>query len=359
MPPKAAKQRGRSTSAETRTRGRLSRSDIQAFANLLTPEAKFRIDWRIVNPDLAHDAAATAAVPWATWTGTAKVRDDEGWTVEYVDEAQAPAGQFNLPPPEVEGGYVEIRALAKIEELPTLRSLAKRPREEQQTTANPPKTEDLLQKLTESITGNALVERTTICQGLRLEEGDDTHKCFNACHWLLLAAAAGERKIIADAWQSAIGKFVADQGMLSRARPREMQAYIEAREQFYRLLSTLSLPTDKHEWKLPMFMMFTLIGATISLTNNKGREVYEQLRDDYNKASAIINVSARIQKVFSRGRRQWGTLPNSDPHQNSIDKIKPSPIPIPGAVQCKKCKKYHPGPPGKYGAAFWRNHLCE
>lgn len=155
-------------------------------------------------------------------------------------------------------------------------------------------------------------------------------------------------------------KFTLDQGMIGRARPRELQTYIEARDQFYRLLTTSATPADKSEWKLPMFMMFSLINATLSMTNNRGRETYEALRDEFNKTSAVVNVSAKVQKalVFSRGRRPWGTSPNSTtPHPGQVDKIKASPTPIPGAIQCKRCNKFHPGTAGKYGSLLAQSSL--
>lgn len=211
MPPKPQQQqrvRGRSTSVEVRSRGYMSRSDVLAFAGTLSAKDKYTITWRMTNPAEAANAEATAAVPWSTWTGEVKDRDDQGWSVLYTDEAGANVGLFNLPPPEVEDGHIEVRSLVKIVVPLTLRSLAKRQREETQIRepALPNIGLQIVRDFTEAVTGQQMATKFEVAPGLRIEDNmNEKFLPFETWHWLTLTKANPDSFSVAIAWKAALG----------------------------------------------------------------------------------------------------------------------------------------------------------
>jgi len=134
----------------------VKRQALTEFMRQLRPGSRFVISWRI------NDAAAPRAdIDWAVWRGTCLERDEDGWTVEYA-EGERQLGVYNLPPKDMidQGLIVEINSIRMLSVVPSIHSLCipKRAR----SPVAPPQAEQLIQKLTESITGNTVVERTTI-----------------------------------------------------------------------------------------------------------------------------------------------------------------------------------------------------
>ena len=193
-------ERGRSTSAERAARGAMTRDQVKTFVASLAKKDKIAIEWRIVDPSLP--AADTNEVPCAKWTGEVKDFDEFDGSrqavIEYLDDSYMPVGDYALPQEVIQGGYVEIKTLAKTGRvIPRLTHLAKpkRPREEETATnhlerthANPlidDKSMQVINNFTEAMMGQRVTLKLEVTPGLRLEDAqNEKFLPFETFHWV-------------------------------------------------------------------------------------------------------------------------------------------------------------------------------
>ena len=331
-------------------------------------------------------AADTNEVPWAKWTGEVKDFDEFDGSrqavIEYLDDSYMPVGDYALPPEAIQGGYVEIKTLAKTGRvIPRLTHLAKPKRQREEETAtnhlfeDKPGTEEkvTVKDLVEAINKEQVKPKTTITQGLRtVDEQSDTWAALQLHSWhetikfkCVLGPAAIE-PIIAN-WHFEVMKLTNDLALISgKVNPVQLRQFNAARDQVGRWLrysGDLRMDT-KRSWKLPYHLLFQLVSAMVTLAygDRRGDQAAAELKAEFDKPAAVMDLSSILNRIF-RGRR--GQRPNDGRTTTSRDRNWRQPQRKPGTdkptghpdeKQCFRCKKYHVGT--GLGRQFWSTHQC-
>ena len=342
----------------------LDRAAQAQFGSTLRKGAKYKISHRIVIFGVEEDS------PWSQWVGEVVDRDSEGWTIAYT-ENNVPMGKFNFPPPEIEGGIVEVRQLEKLSLTPAMSTMQKRARSPE------PKQTDKseLKEMVESLTGQEFRPKTTVCPGLRVSEDNSDvtlYHPFMLFAWFQIFSATAPRGTSSNlaAWKMELLQSVTDFGVkLGDAPTYELTAYNTARDQLGRwfCFASNAVPGSKEEWAFGFLLLFDLCATIVTMKHgpNRGGQLKRELTSEFHKGSAIIDVPSVLGRVFF-GRPRGGSayIRNS-----RLGKLHPGAIPgaaaantplptIPGQpIQriCRYCRKPHTGPPGK---DFWKTHQC-
>lgn len=368
--------RGRSTSVERAQRNLMSRTQQTDFFKTLTCGDRMEISWRIV--DLQSAPPTEGDVPFVVMTGTVTEREEDSCIVNYNEQ-----GIHRFPPQDLStrGAFIEVRSLKKLPRPPLSfgHISLKRDREEQEGEdrrhdrggrGNPsPDLEHVVKGFVEAIKGEEIVKKIQVAPGLRVTD-DRTRKYhpFQIYSWYLQLKATGDETTTSTVWMVELSQALADLGVgFNRASPGDLLAYTTARDQMQRwLISTLRQTlTTKDEWCFGYTQLFQLLGSIVQIKFGymKGYQCRQELQLEFEKPAALVDVGTTLNKFF-RGRvREGSTSSSADKPEKRKKGGKERRIGAdtqsPGAMQCRWCKKWHQGPAGTTGRAFWGSHKCK
>ena len=358
--------RGRSSSAERRAAGILSRSDIRDFVRTLDKDDEFDVEWRMVDPARPFSADA---VPWAKWRGEVKQFEAPNVVeVKYRDAQNQVMGLFRVPPDEVPNGYIEYKSLKKLPKpLATLQSTAKRQREEtpKEEQSKPSEVRDLV----EALNKEKVEIKIVVCEGLRVVETDElAWHPFLILQWVASMRDKDlqqQRDIVVTAWRMELLQSLTDFGFAfssdDPAVTGAVEQYNTARELYADwLVQTPEMHLDtKRQWHLGFGLLFQLLASIVALKHGyiKSSQLISQLQAEYAKSNAVLDIPKMVGQIFRlrpRGQSQFARsrkqFQNSQPKKDQ---------PKPGQPQTKICKFCHkPHTSAESGRNFWADHKC-
>ena len=200
-------------------------------------------------------------------------------------------------------------------------------------------------------------KKTEVVGGLKVvEEGNDTWIPFQLYTQVAMIKTVGRERtgsVVAN-WKTLMTDPVVTH-LPKGCKPQAMLQYSQARDDMSKwLIACVESPlSTKDEWSVGYSLLFNLIDTFVVMRNDSiPGKTSTELRAEFNKANAVIDISSYLDKVFQRrgGGRRGDQPPanKKDPNATTgLDK----PSGAPGERKCNRCNKYHTGP--------WRMHKCK